>query len=384
MIANFIKYRKLKNYLSKKVITSCEPKYIQMKYLNILFILLIAFYSCEKKQADKEKSLKWIRVANNGTSPDGRICHSAARIANTIVLFGGYILGKHITEDQYLAFSDTWEYDIVLDKWTQIESTGPIKRFQHTLISTGNEIYLFSGSYVKYPDEWNGYEGHEWFDLDDIWKYDVSDHSWSMVTETNQGHKPMNAPGVSYGGNGKVILFGGRCWENGIQVHYNETWEFDTQTYSWLKIKEQNHEPEPRCCCPMAWDGENTIVLFGGMDFSQSPHKTYSDTWEFDLLTNTWTKIVAANPDISPEYSSRAWGMTNFEKGKVVATNSYNLWIYDTQTNQWEDKGTTPDINRCFPRITNAGEKSLFIFGGGIGEYPNNMTVLNDTWIYKE
>lgn len=62
-------------------------------------------------------------------------------------------------------------------------------------------------------------------------------------------------------------------------------------------------------------DTHDRLLLFGGADHCTPIGNTYSDTWEFDLVTNTWSEIIATQ-NAPNRWGAYAW------------LSSSDLWVY--------------------------------------------------------
>ena len=89
-----------------------------------------------------------------------------------------------------------------------------------------------------------------------------------------------------YAGGSKIILFGG----DNSGTSNNETWEYDTISNSWTQITTTG-VPTARITHAMVYTGNNTIILFGGIDTSFN-----DETWNYNIISQTWTNLTPTAP----------------------------------------------------------------------------------------
>jgi N-acetylneuraminic acid mutarotase len=112
-------------------------------------------------------------------------------------------------------------------------------------------------------------------------------------------------------------------------------------------------------------------------------NSTYgSDFWEYDTLTNTWTRKADFPAD--GRHSATAYAV----KGKIYSffgfDNSQNcrndVWEYDPLTDNWTQKNLFPGIARYNGRGFVINDSLIYI---GTGTYNNGNDYLHDFWMYN-
>jgi photosystem II stability/assembly factor-like uncharacterized protein len=221
----------------------------------------------------------WIEM-NPSQAPSARYYHSMVynSVNKTLVLFGG-------SKDSYTQLSDTWEYNLSTNTWTEITPTvSPKSRELSAMayVPERNVIILFGGCYRS--SYWTIYR------LNDTWEYNCSNKSWRQLD--------IPAPSPRYGhamvydaSRNRIILFGGLS-----DGYMNDTWEFDCETYEWLNITSLSPiAPSKRYRHGMVYDPKAfRIILFGGRGYYG-----LSDTWVYNCSTDRWEEILT---DLDPEY----------------------------------------------------------------------------------
>ena len=160
---------------------------------------------------------EWTRVKIAGTAPEGRYGHAAAMVGSKFYIFGGQ-------SDDGSFLNDMWSFDLQKRKpgdsslehyscnrslltvkagnahWTELQpcsdSSSPPKRTGHTIITFGDNIYVFGGTDGQYH-------------YNDTWQYDTNSQTWTelscigYIPVPREGHSATLVDDVMY-------VFGGR------------------------------------------------------------------------------------------------------------------------------------------------------------------------------
>jgi len=126
-----------------------------------------------------------------------------------------------------------------------------------------------------------------------------------------------------------------------------------------------------------AVNGKGYVVM------GRIPNTTYaSDLWEYDTLTNTWTRKADFPAD------GRYGAVAYVVKGKIYSffgfDNSQNcrndVWEYDPTTDNWTQKNIFPGTARYNAKGFVINDSLIYI---GIGTYNNGNDYLYDDWMYN-
>lgn len=187
-------------------------------------------------------------------------CRNAS-IGFTIGLKGYVTLGW---SSPGVGMSSTFEYDPALNLWTQKSNFGGSARYAACSFTIGNNAYIGTG-YAPYKN--------------DFWKYDPALDSWAQIANIG-GPGRSEARGFSIGGLGYV--FGG-----GQQFNYytNDLWQYDPVSNSWTQ--KTNCPGAPRCA--------GTAFTMGGYGFvgtgcTNTSH--YMDFYRYDPIADSWLQIA--------------------------------------------------------------------------------------------
>ena len=133
----------------------------------------------------------------------------------------------------------------------------------------------------------------------------------------------------------KLLMFGGHDKD-----YLSDTWIFDLSSNTWNKVISNNH-PSKKRLHGLAYIGNKKVMLFGGHDESTE----FSETWEFDLDNSNWTKLTITG-NIPTKRSSNS--MSYLVDNKVLLFggesqgNCYDdTWIFDLSEKSWTEVETT-------------------------------------------
>ncbi|MCP4130460.1 MAG: hypothetical protein GY754_05715 [bacterium] len=323
-------------------------------------------------------------------SPESRVGHSLTYAGgDKLILFGG--------SSDNSCLSDTWEYDLSANTWTEYNTAGtiPDDRSYHSMAYSYEDgrLYLFGGTGYGMVDPFS-----------DTWQYNISDHSWTEPSLTGDGVPFRMGHAMAYGGKGenypdsegkKIILFGGHRETMYDLAFYGSTWEFDNFRLTWDKFNTEGTTPGARSWHAMAYAGENesgnsTFILFGGMSWTL-PHypnpgtQTFlGDTWKYDRSIHMWTPHNTSGE--RPEERSRH-AMAYLGDNKVLlfggsdgSTTFGDTWIYDAATLTWEKyeiAGDKPPAQTNHA-MANIGENKIILFGKNSEGGTNG-----ETWVFE-
>ena len=118
--------------------------------------------------------------------------------------------------------------------------------------------------------------------VNDTWEFDPGTSRWSLIA--TGATRPFAEPyqQMVYDRRvGTCILFEG--------LHSNGTWTFDGARWQRLAV---SAAPSTRAATSMVYDGTRGRAVLHGGTLGQS---VLDDTWEFDALASTWTRISTAH-----------------------------------------------------------------------------------------
>jgi PKD repeat protein len=178
-----------------------------------------------------------------GNTPGGRMNYSGWQDADGFFwLFGGE------NEGTYMDYSDLWKYDPVINQWAWVSGSNIGNNNGNVGAACDTSSLYYPRSRWENRANWQDECGNFWLfggyyngDLNDLWNYQPSNHSWAFaggslslnqpgVYGTQGTSSPTNVPGgrmgaVSfYGNDGNLYLFGGTG--SYVTYFFNDLWKF--------------------------------------------------------------------------------------------------------------------------------------------------------------
>ncbi len=291
------------------------------------------------------------------------------------IFFGGSIKNLEV------GYNDTWSYDYNTNTWTNMSpATNPpaSEWYQMTYDSTADRVVLFGGHVSG--------SGQYWLNHNETWVYDFNTNTWTDMAPTLA--PPAMCGGImEYDSESDLIVLYGGAGDGGTSNILTQTWTYNLTSNTWTNVTTGVH-PSERTWAASAYDSDSDlIVLFGGLDWD--PYSTLTDTWTYDVDTNTWAEVSTAGPDIVGEFAYDS------ESDKLVffgGTETYledivrsETWQYDTDTETWEMKvlDTKPDARSRGELIYDSESDRVLLYEGVLwGGWENLEEVLNDCWVY--
>ena len=181
----------------------------------------------------------------------------------------------------------------------------------------------------------------------------------------------------------RLSLFGGRN-----SAPLDDTWAFDLVARTWQPLATGAvTRPPARFSMVAALDRDhNRLLVTTGQGSSA---QFFNDVWSFDLLSNTWTQVIAQGAAPPIRYGS-AGGSANAGAAALYLSHGFtdqgrfdDTWTFDLTTQQWTNVTPTGPLplRRCLHAGALTASDTLVIFGGcasGFGPCP-----LNDTWRFN-
>lgn len=287
-----------------------------------------------------------------------------------------------------------------------------------------------------------GGDGHLGF-YNDLWKYDVKDKTWTLVSGSTSIHNqfavygtrgvqhPNNRPGSRTNTaawidkNGNFWLFGGTAFGGeGYWGIKNDLWRYNTSTNQWtwmkgsseinsagsyglIEVPNDSNEPPSRGAHSTWVDKSGNLWLFGGVTLSGSG-KALGDLWKYDVTTNQWTWMKGSpsidyagsfgtrgephpknNPPAMVNSASFSDSDGNFWLfgGGVSIGSGYDLvntlWKYNVESNVWTWVSGSNENGTPAGSYHSKGQfNSLNIVSGRVGS-SGWVDKLGNIWIFS-
>ncbi len=211
---------------------------------------------------------------------------------------------------------DFWEYDPILNSWTQKADFGGTARSSAVGFSIGTKGYLGTGSTDTGPQK-------------DFWEYDPELNTWVQKSDFG-GAARYGAVGFSMGGKGYL---GTGSAASGLQRDF---WEYDPGLNTW--VRKANFGGTAR------YGAVGFSIGAMGYIGTGNENNYKKDFWEYDPIANTWTKKSdfggnAKTGAIGFSIENKGYigtGIEDYGYGTTVTTTDF--WEYDPDLDTWTSK----------------------------------------------
>ncbi|MHA3964348.1 MAG: Kelch repeat-containing protein, partial [Candidatus Thorarchaeota archaeon SMTZ1-45] len=238
-----------------------------------------------------------------------------------------------------------------------------------------DRMVIFSG----WPDL--HYEGVRY---NDTWTYDYNSNTWTNMSPSSM---PVGrgAHMMAYNQRADVtVMFGGVAgWQADDEKILTDTWTYDVNTNTWTNMSPASN-PTPRVAAAMAYDNESDIiVMFGGWlpDWSAS-----DETWIYNLTSNTWTNVTTGSQPEARFYGNLVYDYKNSRLLLVGGTNwdglLHDIWEYNYGSNIWTEILATNEAPVPAVGMTYDSESELIVAYGGPIDLSEAVFV-TETWTFN-
>ena len=241
-------------------------------------------------------------LCTSGALPTGGIpsarADSAAALREDgfeLVMFGGdeaIVVCGDAPKRQHVG--DTWVLDTACGGWTKLDLVGPSPRARHVMVSdlVRKRALVFGG---RYRDA--GKTGNYTL-YDDVWAFEFASRTWTKLSTTGSGPSPR--------ANSAAILDGDTLWVFGgttassalVFAPTNDLYALDLVKNEWRHVDAGGAVPSKRLFHAMAAEPQSHrgFLAYGG-DENAFVGPFFNDLYELDLVTTTWTKLAATQPE---------------------------------------------------------------------------------------
>jgi hypothetical protein len=249
----------------------------------------------------------------------------------------------------------------------------PGKRIYHSMAydSESDAILLFGGQSI-----------HTWkADLTDLWLFDLETESWEKVGDFEPGVNSNGAQGPAYDTESDRVIF-----LNAM----GETWAYDYNQNKWQNMMPYK-SPCGRAGQKMTYDFESDrIIMYGGFKGTSTRDTFWNETWAYNYNLNEWEFM---EPDINPTpriyhdmcYDIQSDRVIMWGGRPYTEVDSNNIWIYDYNSNSWEQLENQNGPVRRFTYhsiVYDPKVDKTIIFGGVILDSFFGGDLTNEVWSY--
>lgn len=294
-------------------------------------------------------------------TPSQRVTHSAIWTGSEVIVWGGSNGGSPPTPT-----NTGGRYNPSTDTWTTMTTVAaPSARGGHTAVWTGSEMIIWGGGWVNsgarynpmtdswvatsiadappgrsgHSGVWTGNEMIVWGGRDSAGefntggRYNPNTNSWTPTSTTN-APAARNYHSTVWSGK-EMIVWGGSAWGGSAGYQYlNSGGRYNPATNSWVATSAAA-APSARHLHTAVWTGSRMIV-WGGINFSDSPYQGYNTGGQYDPETNIWTGTDTAGAPAGRHYHTAIWsGNRMIIWGGTAGGITNSGGRYDPGTNTW-------------------------------------------------
>ena len=242
-----------------------------------------------------------------------RILYGAALYNATWFVFGG---AKNTISE---ALSDLIALDLTTFSWSVVTQSGavPPALFGHSFTTVGTKGVLFGGSSASYGQNYN-----------ETYALNFQTGYWSLVNTVGPGPFPIEGHNAVAWGQEKLIIYGGiNCCDD-----FSNVWilDFTPSTPTWSNAPVVGPIPPPRYnACATIFN--NLLYIFGGAH-------DLSDVWALDLTFWVWTQLFPVSSPPGRLFAAsvligQQWYINGGEGSSGAALS--DTWVYNLESNTW-------------------------------------------------
>jgi ubiquitin C-terminal hydrolase len=235
----------------------------------------------------------FFEAKGNSAWPSPRSYHAMAQLTEVdIWMFGGQS-PPNLISGMVPYNNELWSFSPTTRQWklTRVRGRVPQARYGHSLVACNGYLWLFGGISAAHHA------------LNDLWFFDVSTLTWTMVHDTERlPSGAIPAPRVLHTSvateDGIYIAFGS-LEKNNMWPATNEIWCYwmdskRPEAGRWIPCTPLGGSPDARHshCTALVRSPMPTLITFGGTDAANKPRK---DLWGIKIVQRH-DKITQASP----------------------------------------------------------------------------------------
>uniref|UniRef100_A0A3B3YGH2 Kelch repeat-containing protein n=1 Tax=Poecilia mexicana TaxID=48701 RepID=A0A3B3YGH2_9TELE len=222
------------------------------------------------------EDLSWVAAETlaEGPTPEARIGHSAVFDPDSkrIFVFGGS-KNKKWFNDVHILDTQSW-------RWTMVEAQGKVPPLAyHSCSMFRGELFVLGGVFPRPNPEPDGCS-------DSLYIFDPHLSIWYQPIVTGDKPSPRSGHSACVMQERYIYVFGG--WDT--PVCYNDMYMLDLGLMEFSVVKTSGKAPSPRSWHGSAVLSETKFLIHGGYNGNNA----LSDTFIFDIDTNSWTELKLA------------------------------------------------------------------------------------------
>ncbi len=266
-------------------------------------------------------------------------------------------------------------YDERTNTWTTLPIDGPTPSPRSSFALASDPVL---GLAVLFGGQTNATTGAS---TNDTWVFDFGDDRWTNVTESVAPGPRQSAAFSIAPDQGLGVLYGGwdPDFEGTGQVTYSDTWEFNLSSDAWTRLSPGGDRPPAVYGSSLTWDPvAEQFLMFGGC------YPCSSGVWEFDLTSADWTSLATGGTAPGPRMES-AWAydpaldadvLFGGTDGSSIAGDTY---LFFAGAALWTLESALPAPSPRYGQAAtwlNVTDNETLLMTGGLGQ----SGPVNETW----
>ncbi len=293
----------------------------------------------------------------------------------------------------YADSAELWEWDPASGVMSARSGKGPVARSQHSMVfekSTG-KVLLFGGATNLSIDAELYFGDDVSVGLGDTWEWDPVAGKWTQVQPKIAPSARYGGALVWDSTRSRAVLFGGmEKSQVGLPgIPKQDTWEWDPAAQTWTDRTITGDKPTPRFGHAMAYDpASGMVVLVGGWDIDSG--FGLADVWQWDPNTGAWTlRLTGSEPNLPQArlYASlvtdTARSRLDLVGGETAVSRDGEIWELDpvaaTFTDRTPTLGKWPPPRQGFAMAFCPATGRTYVFGGTADD-PDANIFFDDLW----
>ncbi|XP_049424123.1 kelch repeat-containing protein [Epinephelus fuscoguttatus] len=272
------------------------------------------------------EDMSWVAAETlaEGPTPEARIGHTAIYDPDSrrIFVFGGS-KNKKWFNDVHILDTQSW-------KWTMVEAQGKVPPLAyHSCSMFRGELFVLGGVFPCPNPEPDGCS-------DSLYIFDPHLSIWYQPIVTGDKPSPRSGHSACVMQERKIYVFGG--WDT--PVCYNDMYMLDLGLMEFSAVKTSGKAPSPRSWHGSAVLSDTKFLIHGGYNGNNA----LSDTFIFDIDTNSWTEVTL--PQLS------------------IPRAGHSIITMETASLHQRFSGEDEDVDMDAGSVS----RTLLVFGGGDNE----------------
>lgn len=214
---------------------------------------------------------------------------------------------------------DTWQYQLASDQWVQRTDFPGIPRFGAVTFTIGKKAYVVTGFAFFRPGK-----------INDFWEFDTETFVWVKKADFPG---QVRQYGVGFTINNKGYVTTG--YTDYFEPELRDMWEYDPVADKWQQKADIPFASRKGAAGFSI--GDKGYVGLGSHINNDGSEEGLSDFWEYDPVTDKWTRKADF-----PEYITFAYTSFVLNQNGYLINGNKECWQYSPATDKWLEKKPLP------------------------------------------